>query len=474
MLNASRLPTRHAVSWRRLTVLTGLLLVASGYVLSRMQMEPLWLILVILSTLAAQFVIRKLPILLMVAMIYVGTIKSRAAAGVSPTDPTLVAAGLLYLAVALQILLSASGHATYRLKGLFAGQIAGVVTCGLLFTLIAFSLTYSPAQELGQQKVLRLFVFDLPLVLIPPILLRTNGDVRQMLLLSMAASLFLSLRAVYRTLHPTAEMLLGKQDPTEIGEGLLMGVAALMSLYYPYREKRWLRYGMIGLVVVLTFGIMASVSRSAILSFLTVAIGSLIFLRQKAAGVCRETFLMSVLGIVIIAPVSIVTLWQLPSTHAKMTEKAAELSAILHGTSPPGTAGQRYSFSESAWNAFLQKPLLGWGAGGWSTLWHLDDERVVKYPHNFVLEIAAEQGLAGLTLLAIVLLVIARKSMAILGDPQRRFLFILPVVAFCLLGNAVTGQVDDRAMWFFCGTMFALKRMLDESTRHLSQTARSA
>jgi hypothetical protein len=64
--------------------------------------------------------------------------------------------------------------------------------------------------------------------------------------------------------------------------------------------------------------------------------------------------------------------------------------------------------------------------------------------------------------------------MAILGDPQRRFLFILPVVAFCLLGNAVTGQVDDRAMWFFCGTMFALKRMLDESTRHLSQTARSA
>jgi O-antigen ligase len=474
MLDTSRLPKRHVVSWWRLMLVAGLLLVVSGYALVRVQVEPLWLILGALCTLVAQFLIRKVPVLLMVAMIYVGTLKSRAAEGVSPTDPTLIAAGLLYVAVALQILLSASGHATYRLKGLFAGQIAGIVTCCFLFTLIAFSVTYSPAQELGQHKVLRLFVFDLPLVLIPLILLRTNRDVRQMLLLCMGASLFLSLRAVYRTMHPTAEMLLGQQDPTEIGEGLLMGVAALMSLYYPYREKRWLHYGMIGLVVVFTFGIMASVSRSAMLSFLAVAIGSLIFLRQKAALVCRDTMLMSVVGIVIITPVSIMILWQLPSTHAKVTQKAAELSAMLRGVSPPGTAGQRYSFSESAWNAFLEKPLLGWGASGWSTLWHLSDERVLKYPHNFVLEIAAEQGLAGVALLAIVLFVIARKSMAILRDPQRRFLFILPVVVFCLLGNAVTGQVDDRAMWFFFGTMFALNRMLDESFRHVPPTARIA
>jgi O-antigen ligase len=453
MLDASRVPQRHALTWRWLTVPTGLLLVASGCVLARMQVEPLWLILGGWAIFATQFLIRKVPILLMVAMLYVGTLKSRAAAGVSPTDPTLLAAGLLYVAVALQILLLASGHAKYRLKGLFAGQVAGITTCCLLFMLIACSLTYSPAQELGQQKVLRLFVFDLPLVLIPLILLRTKHDVRQMLLFSLGTGLFLALRTVHRALHPTAEMLLGQQDPTQIGEGLLMGVAALMSIYYPYREKRWLHYAMIGFVVVLTF--------------LAVAIGSLIFLRQKAALICRERLLISLVAILIIMPLSVMALWQLPSTNAKVTQKAAELGAMLRGGPPPGTAGQRYSFSESAWNAFLEKPLLGWGAGGWSTLWHLDDERVVKYPHNFVLEIAAEQGLAGLALLAIVLLVITRKSMAIIADPRRRFTFILPVLALCLLGNAVTGQVDDRSMWFFCGTMFALSRMLDESSRHL-------
>ena len=179
--------------------------------------------------------------------------------------------------------------------------------------------------------------------------------------------------------------------------------------------------------------------------------------------VCKKTIFISVLGILIIAPISLICLWELPSTNAKMTEKAAELGAMLRGAPPPGTAGQRYSFSESAWNAFLAKPLLGWGAGGWSTLWHFDDERVLKYPHDFVLEIAAEQGVAGLTLLAVVLLIIARRSRAILDDPQHRFTFIVPVLALCSLGNAVTGQVDDRAMWFFCGTLFALSRIVDQS-----------
>jgi O-antigen ligase len=463
MLWTSILAWRRYPSWPQLTLLTGLLFIVSGYTMARMQVEPFWFILAGLSIFVVQFVIRKFPILLMVGMVYVGTLKNRPAVGVSLTDPTLVTAGVLYLSVALQILLSASGHAKYRLKELFTGQIAGLLTCCLLFVFIAFSCTYSSAQEVGQRKVLMLFVFDLPLVLIPPILLRTNRDARKILFLCMAGSLFLAFRAVHRAIHPTAEVLLGQDDPTEIGEGVLMGVAALMALYYPYHEKRWLHYAMIGLVIVLTAGIIASVSRSAMISFFVVAAGSLIFLRKKAALVCRKTILLSMAGIIITATVSAMFLWQLPSTHARVTEKTAELVAIVSRAPPPGTAGQRYSFSDSAWNAFLAKPLRGWGVGGWSTLWHFDDERILTYPHDFVLEIAAEQGLAGLALLLVVLLIIARKSWAVLDDPQHRFTFILPVLALCLLGNAVTGQVDDRVMWFFCGMLFALSRMLHQS-----------
>jgi len=136
----------------------------------------------------------------------------------------------------------------------------------------------------------------------------------------------------------------------------------------------------------------------------------------------------------------------------------------LHGLTPGGTAGQRYSFSESAWQAFLTKPLLGWGAGGWTTLWHYSDERVLKYPHNFVLEIAAEQGLVGLAALAMLLLAMLRACAQVLGGPGSRFVFIVPVVVLTLLGNAVTGQVEARDMWFWCGTLFALARLARASS----------
>jgi hypothetical protein len=444
---------------------TGLILVITTYLALRLEIEPFWIAIVGLAAFLVQLVVRKFPIVLMVGMIYIGTFKTQAAAGVSPKDPTLITAVLLYVAVGLRILLSASGHAKPGLRDLFAGQIPGIAACCLLFVVIALSSMYSPARDIGQQKILRLFAFDLPLVVVPVILLRTDRDVRSFLILCMLGSFLLALRAVNRTTHPTAEMLMGQDDPTEIGEGALMGIAALSALYYPFRERRWFDYAMVVLVIILTFGVISSVSRSAILSFLGILIASLIFLRKKLTARSQRRIFISVVAMMIFAPIALTLIWQLPSTHAKAVVKSAELSAVIRGVPPPGTAGQRYSFTESAWNAFLNKPLLGWGAGGWSTLWHLDDGRVVTYPHDFILEIAAEQGLAGLLILAALILIIARNGWKIAKDPQHRYTFILPLITFTLLGNAVTGQVDDRLMWALCGMIFALDRMVTQRSK---------
>jgi O-antigen ligase len=260
-------------------------------------------------------------------------------------------------------------------------------------------------------------------------------------------------------LHPTPEILLGEQDPTEIGEGLLMGTATLTALYYPFPEKRFFRVALICCLVALTCGTTASLSRSAIISLLLVAAASLIFLRFTPTTLSRRAILIAIVAVVVIVPVALFGLSQLPATHSKLAVKASELSLTLQGNPPGGTAGQRYSFSESAWQAFLSKPLLGWGAGGWSTLWHYSDERVLKYPHNFVLEIAAEQGLVGLAALALLLLAMLGACAKVLRGRGTRFVFIVPVVALSLMGNAVTGQVEARDMWFWCGILFALARM---------------
>lgn len=439
---------------------SGILLLFLAYAAARMEFEPFWIAIAVPIAALLPVLVLRFPVALMVAMIYVGTFKTQGATGVSLTDPTVVTAGLLYAAVILQVLLLASSTEGPRLGDAFAGQGGGVVATFLLVFVIAVSYTYTPAPDIGRDKVLKLVAFDMPLFLAPLLLLRTDRDVRLLVRLCILASVVLAFRTVHRVLHPSAAMLLGVEDPTEIGEGLLMGAAALMALYYPFPEKRVFRAGLVLCIVALTVGTTASLSRSAILSLLLVATASLMFLRHNPGTLSRKAILITVAAVVVTVSVASIWLWHLPSTHAKFVEKVGELDSTSAGNHPPsGTAGQRYSFSESAWQAFLSKPLLGWGAGGWSTLWHYSDERVVKYPHNFILEIAAEQGLVGLAVLAMLLLTMKGACATILHAPGSQFVFIVPVMALSLLGNAVTGQVETREMWFWAGTLFALARM---------------
>jgi len=449
-----------------LCLVSGLLLLVLAYTTFGMELEPFWVLFAVPIVLLLPIAVLKGPVFLMVAMLYVGTFKTRRTLAITLTDPTLVTAALLYLSLVLQALLVGMDEGGRGLRDLFAGQKSGVTAFCLLILVIAISYSYTPAPSVGGEKLMKLVLFDTPIFLAPLILLRTDRDVKQLVLLSILGSLILAYRTVFRVMHPSTALLLGQQDPTEIGDGLLMGAAALVALYYPFKEKGFFHLALVGCIVALTCGTMASLSRSAILSLLLVATASLILLRRYPMALSRGAILTAVAAVVVAVSAASLWLWQQPATHTKFVAKASELSLALTGSYPPGgTTGQRYSFSESAWHAFLAKPLLGWGAGGWSTLWHYSDERVLKYPHNFILEIAAEQGLAGLVPLALLLLAMLRACSKILHGPGRPFVFIVPVVALCFLGNAVTGQVEARDMWFWCGTLFALARMAGDSHR---------
>ena len=440
-----------------------LLLLLLAYTTFGMELEPFWVLLAVPVALLSPIFVRKVPVLFLVATAYVGTFKTHGAVangavgiGIRMTDPTLVCVALLYVAVVLQVLLMAVAEEGHSLRQVFSAQKRGVTAFFILILVIAISYSYTPAPIIGRDKVLKLIAFDMPIFLAPLILVRTARDVRQLTLLSILGSLIVAGRTVYRVRHPTAATVLGEQDPTEIGEGLLTGVAALMALYYPFRENKLFRVALVGCIVVLACGTMSSLSRSAILSLLLVGTTSLMFLRRYPMAFSRGAILGVVMAVVVTASGVSLWLWHQPATHSKFAVKARELTQTFEGSLPGGTAGQRYSFSESAWQAFLSKPLLGWGAGGWSTLWHYDDERVLKYPHNFILEIAAEQGLLGLTALGLLLLAMLGACAKVIRAPDRRFVFIVPVVALSLLGNAVTGQVEARDMWLWCGTLFAL------------------
>jgi O-antigen ligase len=450
-----------------LWVTGSLVLFALAYGAGAKGVEPSWVFVAVTAAMLVPVLIWKFPVFLIVGLTFVGQFKSRPATGFSVTDPTFVIWALLYAAVAVQLLRVTTSTEGPSLGDLFRGQAVGVSAFFLLILVIAISYAYTPAPGIGGDKVIRLIVFDCLAFVAPLILLRNDRDVRQLVRVTSLAGFLLAVVTIFRVLDPTAALLRGDQDITKIGAGLSMDAAFLMLLYYPLKAKPGLRLGVMLWLVVLTLGIAASVSRGAILCLLVVALVSSLLLRLDSRVTSRKGILLAVAACILVFSVAFVWLRHLPAASSKFSVKVQQLTMTLEGAAPSGTIEKRVDYSGSAWRAFLSKPILGWGAGGWSTLWHNSDPHIVlTYPHNFVLEIAAEQGLVGLLPLALLLAAIVRASAKVLQAHASLLVFIVPVVALSLIGNAVTGSVESREMWSWCGILFAFARMAQQDELH--------
>jgi O-antigen ligase len=103
-----------------------------------------------------------------------------------------------------------------------------------------------------------------------------------------------------------------------------------------------------------------------------------------------------------------------------------------------------------------QHPILGLGVGGWSIYYYNED--VLHYPHDFVLEVGAEQGAVGLTILISLVVMLFRSALRLLRwDPSLAFMF--PVFVFFLSYHLTTGTVEARELWFVCGLVAATSRL---------------
>jgi O-antigen ligase len=116
---------------------------------------------------------------------------------------------------------------------------------------------------------------------------------------------------------------------------------------------------------------------------------------------------------------------------------------------------------------FAEKPLTGWGLGGWS--YYALDRDVPAYPHNLVLEIAAEEGVMGLAALGTLLLTVFL-ALRRIWRRSPDLSFIAPVFAFSLLATMTSGDINvNRPLWLWCGMIFALAGIVQRRL-HRSKT----
>ncbi len=121
----------------------------------------------------------------------------------------------------------------------------------------------------------------------------------------------------------------------------------------------------------------------------------------------RRQLRMLALAMVIGGAAIGVGIWQSPNVQQKFELGVKEVEAAQAGAVSEGSWVVRYYMYRDTAKMMLDRPIAGWGIGGWTEQWHLRGPKLLadyNMPHNDYLWMGAQAGIPGaLTLLAIML-----------------------------------------------------------------------
>jgi O-antigen ligase len=424
----------------------------------RWEIEPVYVIAIVTLVPLAAFAMQKWPLVILVGLLFVGELKTAPAKGISLTDPTMIFLLLLSGAIFWIILLMLAPRTkSLTLSRLFKGQAAISILFLLFCAVMAVSLLYTRSEQ-GAMKVARFETFEVLVFFAPLLLLKNKKNVRQLLIAFVVVGIMLSGQVIMDLLHPSQLVLSGNEDITKIGISELLGFALLFCLYGKLGESGAIKYAC---VVIFLFGLVACLSRTALISLLISLTGSACMARGGTGMLSRKRVFIGVVLAVLVASPTLVWLGNLPAAQGKLRWKVAELMSLASGsTVSTGTVTSRLDFYRSALEALSQHPIIGLGVGGWSIFYYRED--VLHYPHNFLLEVGAEQGAIGLVPLIALLVLLLRSAHKVLHSDQE-LAFVFPTLLFCISYHLMTGTVESRQLWFMCGLSAAAARITETS-----------
>lgn len=316
---------------------------------------------------------------------------------------------------------------------------------------VAFSYLYTAAPHYGSEKLLAFATLGCGVFFAPWLLFTGDADVRDFIV----GTVLFSLGVAASSLSFSASGAMGAEaNPAHIGKGQVIGLAILLLVYAPI-ANRWLRLVvMVVLIPALAIGLVSAETRGPLFSLLMVLLLSFVLSSFRSPVVTRKQ--MAFVGVALVGAVMLLSVfWFYGKEAFRFEYKTAEIINLVEGDNEAqGTAVERLVFYRAALQLWTQRPLLGWGVGGWSmAYWHMD-ERV--YPHNLFLEVLVEEGLVGELALFLFLAATFRTLRAHLDKTKARFPFLLPGLVYLISIAMFSGDLDDnRFIWFWCGLVLA-------------------
>ncbi len=363
-------------------------------------------------------------------------------------DLTLVMLGCVCISICWRILKHLGRIDSLGLRELFRGQSRVMLAFALFVAVVAISDSYTTAPEYGSSKLFRLLGIGTLLLLSPVFLIRTEQEFRRFLRMFVVFAGITVMQLAGGLQAPSADA-----DVTRIGAGWLVGMAAIIVVFYPLsNSEAHQRLLMVVSLPILVAGLIASVARGPMVA-LSVILGIrlvLWFKEGKQALAAALAFLFALSG----ASAFLVV------RHAgnnKYANKANELIRLAEGEDNRGSAATRVLFYKAAFSAIPDHPVLGRGVGSWSVFYYGSDQRA--YPHNMLVEVAFEQGLIGLLALLFLFGAVYSSLAWLCRRTRGRYSVMGFLILYCLIVAMFSGDLDDnRLLWMWCGMTMALCR----------------
>jgi O-antigen ligase len=375
-------------------------------------------------------------------------------AGLFKADPRLSSlASLVDMTLALGAVLAAT--LAYRLvlrRERFTWSRE--MSLALIFaSVILIGLVYTPAGSYATDKAFRFVSLTLLAFFTPLVVIRSYRSVWLFFLGWLGIATLLTMDALSRL--GSGERLSGFSG-TGIGMSRTVGVAVIILLF-AVLMGRVSRLWQIVAAIALGLMVLAMVgtgSRGPLLMLGGAVILAFSITIAKPGQRARALLIIGILGLVVLGVFS----------SGLIPAASLERFNLLVNEADDDTSAQaRLLVMEVAWHLFTTNPVIGRGTGSVSAF-GAGQEQV--YPHNILLELAAETGLVGLGLYLIVVGMVLWRLLADLSrkpGQEHLFLTLLAMLLFTLLNAMVSGDLsDNRDMWLFAGIAIAVTKIEGE------------